>query len=299
MDNTQEQNIDLGASESTPTEHLVDQQSVNLGTNPNNQGDDPMPEGFTSPSANAFAEEIPQEGVNPQAKEPQQDNQTDWENSAKYFQSEKDKLAAENEQLKKYKQLGDLVDSRPDIQQEILKKVRGDQGQPQQEASKNQAPPEVKPPEDFDPWEAYNKPESESFKFRKHQEAQTVNQALSQYDSYQNGQRQKEQVMTQLDHAIKDAGMSQGERGDFMQWAQQPMNNLRPSELVNMYRAAKGSGNAPPPPPPTSPNVEAARRVQGQPTSAGIVQGERPTAPSGTDAMWDGIMNAAGKSKIP
>ena len=105
--------------------------------------------------------------------------------------------------------------------------------------------------------------------------------------------------MTQLDHAIKDAGMSQGERGDFMQWAQQPMNNLRPSELVNMYRAAKGSGNAPPPPPPTSPNVEAARRVQGQPTSAGIVQGERPTAPSGTDAMWDGIMNAAGKSKIP
>ena len=299
MDNTQNTPIESGEVQSTQTEHLIDPHSVDLGVNPNNQGHDPMPEGYDSPSANAFAE--PEIGEQPvtQEQEAQATQVQDWEASAKYFQSEKDKVAAENQKLQQFKQLGDFIESRPDLQKIVLDAASGKpvEGQPQQEASQP-TPQEVQPPEDFDPWEAYNKPDSESFKFRKYQETQTVANAIGQYDAYQQQNRQKEQVVTQLDHAIKDAGMSDAERGDFMNWAGQPLSNLRPSELVNMYRAAKGGVNAPPPPP-TSPDIAKAREVQQQPTSAGIVQGERPQAPSSTDTMWDGIMNAAGKSRIP
>ena len=50
---------------------------------------------------------------------------SDWESQAKYFQSEKDKLYAENQNLKKYEQLGQMLESRPDIVQTISGMVQG------------------------------------------------------------------------------------------------------------------------------------------------------------------------------
>ena len=99
--NPSEQTTDSAPIESTQTEHLIDPQSVDLGVNSNNQGNDPIPEGYQNPSANAFAE--PDIGEQPVTQE--QGNEApqgqDWEASAKYFQSEKDKVMAENERLKK------------------------------------------------------------------------------------------------------------------------------------------------------------------------------------------------------
>ena len=67
----------------------------------------------------------------------QDENQTqnegssnDWESQAKYFQSEKDKLHTENQKLKQYEQVGQLLESRPDIVQTISGMVQG--GQPTQ-----------------------------------------------------------------------------------------------------------------------------------------------------------------------
>ena len=45
----------------------------------------------------------------------QQESGSDWESQAKYFQSEKDKLHAENDKLKQYEQIGKMLESRPDI----------------------------------------------------------------------------------------------------------------------------------------------------------------------------------------
>ena len=44
-------------------------------------------------------------------------SETNWEESAKYFQSEKDKLSAKVEKLEKYEKVGQLLESRPDLVQ--------------------------------------------------------------------------------------------------------------------------------------------------------------------------------------
>ena len=57
-------------------------------------------------------------------------NQT-WEEQAKYFQSEKDKLASENQNLKKYEAIGSLLQARPDIANTVASMVQGgNNGQP-------------------------------------------------------------------------------------------------------------------------------------------------------------------------
>ena len=55
----------------------------------------------------------------------------DWESQAKYFQSEKDKLYTENQNLKKYEQGGRMLESRPDIVQTVSGMLQG--GQPAQD----------------------------------------------------------------------------------------------------------------------------------------------------------------------
>ena len=81
------------------------------------------------------------------ASEEGDQGQVNWEESAKYFQSEKDKLSSENDKLKA--QLTQAAEY-----------ISGQQQQVQQEQRIEITP------DDFDPWEAYNNPESKSFKFR-------------------------------------------------------------------------------------------------------------------------------------
>ena len=80
-----------------------------------------------------------------------------WEEQAKYFQSEKDKLSNENQNLKKFEAIGNLLKSRPDIANTVASMVQGgNNGQPV-------GPQRIElEKDDFDPWEAYNDPKSKS-----------------------------------------------------------------------------------------------------------------------------------------
>ena len=89
----------------------------------------------------------------------QQQESNDWESQAKYFQSEKDKLHVENQKLKQYEQIGQMLESRPDIVQTISGMVQG--GQPAQKEARIELSKD-----EFDPWEAYNDPSSKSYQFR-------------------------------------------------------------------------------------------------------------------------------------
>ena len=71
-----------------------------------------------------------------------ENSNANWEEQAKYFQSEKDKLQVENQKLKGYEEVGRFLESRPDIVNTIKEQVGG---QPNQKQSS------IKP-EDFDPW---------------------------------------------------------------------------------------------------------------------------------------------------
>ena len=86
-------------------------------------------------------------GQDESTQQPESGN--DWEATAKYMQSEKDKLYAENQKLKQYEQIGKVLESRPDIVNTISGMVQG--GQP---AAQNERIELSK--DEFDPWEAYN-----------------------------------------------------------------------------------------------------------------------------------------------
>jgi hypothetical protein len=89
-----------------------------------------------------------------------QENSENWEDQAKYFQSEKDKLSAENSKLKQYAKVGQLLESRPDIAQAVVGMVQG--GPSGQPAGPQRIALEK---DEFDPWEAYNDPQSKSYMF--------------------------------------------------------------------------------------------------------------------------------------
>ena len=115
------------------------------------------------------AAETPEQSVeqaNPQQAE------VNWEESAKYYQSEKDKMQTENTKIKddleKYKALGQFVESREDVQGYIQ----------DARAGKVEEKPQVQVPEDFDPWEAYNDPNSASFQYRSEMERQNIESAV-------------------------------------------------------------------------------------------------------------------------
>ena len=104
----------------------------------------------------------------------QEESGNDWESQAKYFQSEKDKLHTENQKLKQYEQVGQMLESRPDIVQAVSGMLQGGQPATQQEERIELSKDE------FDPWEAYNDPSSKSYQFRQQELQQSINEGVSQ-----------------------------------------------------------------------------------------------------------------------
>ena len=207
-----------------------------------------------------------------------------WEEQAKYFQSEKDKLSAENSKLKRYEKIGQLLESRPDITQTITGMVKG-QGQPQ-------APERIALDKDeFDPWEAYNDPQSKSYKFRQQELNDSINGAVNQ----QMQGFQKNQGMMQLKGELQQRGLNPAEVDSFMQFAANNPAEYGVDGAIKMWRAVSESeaGNQAQNP------LDDIRNTQGNPAQGGVLQGQQPQAPkTDEDAMWEGIVKAGSRAKV-
>ena len=206
----------------------------------------------------------------------------DWEASAKYFQSEKDKLAAENENLKKYEKIGKLIEQRPDIQNAIANTVSGNGAQ----APQNNRVQLNK--DEFDPWEAYNDPKSKSYAFRMQEIGDVVNQQVGK----QMQGVQRNTAMTQLKADLTAKGLNGDDVEDFISFAGTPANELGVDNVIKMWRAVKET-------PATENNpLDQVRNTQNIPQSGGILQGERPQVKDDIDSMWDGIVKAGGRTNV-
>ena len=220
--------------------------------------------------------------------------EVNWEESAKYFQSEKDKLFAENEKVKKdleqYKALGDFVKARPDIQEYLNGVVNG---QPQTPEPVE----EVNAPEDFDPWEAYNDPNSESYKFRQAMEQKNIEQAVAQRTAKFENEMAVKSKMEEFDKELSQQGLSEQEKESFYDFANRPLNELGTDTLVNMWRAAdqrvntldNASGRS---------EFDKIREQQQEPTAVGVLQGEQPPKTDPTNEVCDNIMAANSRTKV-
>lgn len=214
-----------------------------------------------------------------------QEGSGNWEEQAKYFQSEKDKLAAENSKLKQYEKIGHLLESRPDITQTITSMVQG-QGQPAQ-------PQRITLEKDeFDPWEAYNDPQSKSYKFRQQELQDSINGAVNQ----QMQGLQRNQGEMQLKTELQQKGLTPQEVDSFMQFAAQNPAEYGVDGAIKMWRAVVDSGTS-------GQQVEnpldEVRQTQGTPAQGGILQGQAPDVPK-TDAesMWEAITKAGSRTNV-
>ena len=214
-----------------------------------------------------------------------QESSSNWEEQAKYFQSEKDKLAAENSKLKQYEQIGNLLESRPDITQTITSMVEG-QGQPAQ------AQRVALDKDEFDPWEAYNDPQSKSYKFRQQELQDSINGAVNQ----QMQGLQRTQGEMKLKTELQQRGLSPQEVDSFMNFANQNPAEYGVDGAIKMWRAidsSAASGQQIENP------LDDIRQTQGTPAQGGVLQGQAPETPKNdVDSMWDGIVKAGGRTNV-
>ena len=215
----------------------------------------------------------------------QQESGGDWESQAKYFQSEKDKLQAENQKLKQYEQIGQMLESRPDIVNTISGMVQGGQPAVQEqrvELSKDE----------FDPWEAYNDPSSKSYKFRQQELQETINTAVQS----QVGDVKKEVGMTKLQTELANKGLNQEQITSFMDFASKNPAEYGIDGVINMWQSVtqqstEAGSN-------TNNPLDAIRQNQAVPQQAGILNGEKPVTKSDDEAVWDSIMKAGNRNRV-
>ena len=222
--------------------------------------------------------------ANREPSQQEEQGDTDWEQSAKYFQSEKDKLAAENTNLKKYEKIGKLIEERPELQQALANAVTNGGGQtPNQQNSRVQLTQD-----EFDPWEAYNNPQSKSYQFRMQEIGDVVNQSVSR----QMEGVQKNAAMGQLKSDLTAKGLNENDVEDFIQFAGTPANELGVDNVIKMWRAVKEA------PAQEHNPLDQVRQNQQTPQTGGVLQGERPVVKSDTDSMWDGIVSAGSRTNV-
>ena len=216
--------------------------------------------------------------------EQQETSTSNWEEQAKYFQSEKDKLQAENQRLSKYADIGRFLESRPDVVSKIADEQSG--GQPMEQSKALQKP------EEFDPWEAYNDPSSVSYKYRMQEMQQSVDKAVDKATAGIRKQTGQANIKSQL----AARGFNLQEVDSFIRFTSKNPSQYGLDNVIKMWKAVSQ--------PPAQSNaqnpLDKVRDVQSTPQVGGVLQGQRPLAPKSDDqAMWDSVLGADRGSKLP
>ena len=236
--------------------------------------------------------EVLEQVVEPEQVGEPQVSETEGEpiDDAKKFQSMYDKRTAEYEklnyeveELRKYKQLGEVLEQRPDVVEAMRNTLSG---------NKVSDTPETQTvnEDSFDPWEAYYKPGSPSYEMRVNQEKALVNEAVQ--EQFSGLQRQMAINNLKQDLTSKYGFDDPTMADDFIQFATTPREELPLDMLVDVYRRYKGGEEK------VSQNLEAVQRSQKIAPTAGVVQGAAPEKPSELEDVWNGVMGASRNTQI-
>ena len=207
--------------------------------------------------------------------------EVNWESEAKKFQSMYDKKTAEHENLRSESQdliqLRDTLNSRPDLVDTIEKKLAGESIEGENTESSTT-------PESFDPWDAYYKPDSESYKFRVGQEKKLVHETVDN----ELARLKQDMAMNNLkSELVSKHNLGQDDAEKFLQFATTPKANLPIETLIKVWKEGEGKS------PKKSENMEAVKKTKSIPKPAGVLQGgEQPQASEG-DQVWDRIMSSS------
>lgn len=204
----------------------------------------------------------------------------DWQKEAKKFQSMYDKAEAEKKHMDQYKPLVNLLEQRPDLVETLRDSIVGNTGEDKKTDTAQLQDDE------FNPWDAYNKPGSASYEMRVKQEEARINNAVN---NAMRGQEQKQFISNTMNKLESDFGMNKDEVQEFMRFAQQPKDNVPLDNLVKLYKMNKGEYKEP---------VIQKPDTSNQARTAGVLQGGSVPTKSEQDGMWDQILNAANAGSI-
>ena len=210
----------------------------------------------------------------------------DWKSQAKYYQSEKDKMFEENKKNKAtISQFRDVL-SKPGVVDAIKGAINGTSGNSKEDVKMTS--------EEFDPWSAYNDPNSKSYQFRVQQEAEHFNNIADKklktaIEPVIRGQVENN-LKTTLSAKYK---MSENEIGDFMDFVNTPMSTMGEDDMVKMFRAykrGKRAANVNP--------LNQIRKTKSTPQQAGVLQGQSPKKKTSEDELFDRLLGAGEASKL-
>tara|TARA_R100000808_G_C2131343_1_gene140515 strand:+ start:339 stop:1076 length:738 start_codon:yes stop_codon:yes gene_type:complete len=213
-----------------------------------------------------------------------QENSTNWEEQAKYFQGEKDKLFEENKRLKGYEEIGKFLESRPEVVQMIDAASRGGQPQAQQ-------PPKLElSPDEFDPWEAYNDPSSKSYQFRQQELQGAISNAVDKAVGESTAEQNAKQGMVNLTNELRNRGFNDEQIKGFMDFTSKNPADYGLDTVIQMYNAVEGGdANVIP-----SSGLDGVRNTQNQPTPGGILDGQKPQMKNEDEEMFKRVIGAGG-----
>ena len=186
------------------------------------------------------------------------------ENEVKKWQSMYDKAQADNTKMQTA--LTDYLNSQKEAQQ-----------QPQQQV------PQITEDE-FNPWDAYYKPESPSFKMRVQSESNLVHSVLDNEIQRLEGNMAMSNTRNEL---RQSHNMNDNDINEFMEFISQPKDSVPVSALVKLWRDTNGRNDR-------APNVAIPQTKQQAPRTAGTQSNQGPTRKSDASKVWDQIMNSTG-----
>jgi len=186
------------------------------------------------------------------------------EDEVKKWQSMYDKAQADNTKMQTA--LTDYLNSQQQTQQ-----------QPQQQA------PQITEDE-FNPWDAYYKPESPSYKMRVHSESNLVHSVLDNEIQRLEGNMAMSNTRNEL---RQSHNMNDNDINEFMEFISQPKDSVPVSALVKLWRDTNGRNGQ-------APNVAIPQTKQQAPRTAGTQSNQGPTRKSDASKVWDQIMSSTG-----
>lgn len=222
----------------------------------------------------SLQEDIVEEGV-------ETSEEVNWEVEAKKFQSMYDKRTVEHENLRSESndliQLRDTLNSRPDLVEVLEEKLAG-------ESIEGNKAGESTTPDNFDPWDAYYKKDSESYKFRVRNEKKLVHETVDNELARLKNDMAMNNLQTEL---VNTHNLEQNDAQEFLRFATTPKANLPIETLIKVWKEGKGLTAK------TNENKKAVQDAKSVPRPAGVLQGgEQPTKSEG-DQVWDRIMNTS------
>ena len=218
--------------------------------------------------------------VGQDGEETQSENSGGWEEQAKYFQSEKDKLYGENQKLKKLAKIGEFIQERPDVAKKLAGYIRGDEPTESSEPAIERT--------EYDSWEAYNDPSSKSYQARQEHSVKEIDQIVqARVDSALSNAKTENNVKA-IAGKLAEKGYNKEEIKSFFQFATEGPTKHGLDGAIKAWEAVEN---------PEKENVnplDAVRNTQNNPQTGGIIQGHMPAKKDATDELWKIVLGASG-----